>query len=426
MAHSGASPRILPLKSLPMAGFTLLVVLAAALSACGTADEPEGVVQPAEEPTGQQAEAVAAPQAGPGGIITFAGTGSPRFEGDGGPATNAGFYAPSGIALDRDGNAYISTDNRIRRVDAATGVITTVAGSGRGRFEGDGGPAVDAHIAEPKGMAIDRAGNLLFADYNNNRVRRIEAATGIITTAAGGQPGVRISKEVGDGGPATSAVVRDPMDIAVDGQGNIFIIGDQRLRRVEALSGIISTIAGTGQRGLSGDDEPSVASAFAEPEGVALDARGNIFIADAGNHRIRRVDGTTGAISTVAGLGKFGYIGLNEQEMPRGGSGGGYSGDGGPGTNAKLTLPSSVAIGPDGNVYFADGAVRVRKIDTATGIISTVAAGETVGVEKSGKIQIHTKVLGQIASIAINDAGEIFLADFKKNLVHKLTVPSAQ
>src|SRR5207302_624534 len=296
-------------------------------------------------------------------ITTVAGNGTAGFSGDGGPATSAELSGPTGIALDSRGNVFIadSGNARIRRVDAATRIITTVAGNGGFRFSGDGGPATAAGLGFPQGVAVDAGGNLFIADTVNPRIRHVDAATRIITTAAGNGP----ATFRGDGGPATSAELFTPVGIAVDSSGNLFIAegNNNRIRRVDAATGIITTVAGNGILGFSGDGGPATSAELFLPSGLAVDRVGNLFIADTHNHRIRRVNAATRLITTVAGNGTAGF-----------------SGDGGPATAAELALPQAVAVDAAGNLFIADTLnERIRRVDATTGIITTVAGNGTAG-----------------------------------------------
>ena len=286
-------------------------------------------------------------------ITTVAGTGTaliPGFpNGDGGPATSAGLSGSNWLAVDSSGNIFISvwmgagSSNTIRRVDAATGIITTVAGTGTPGFSGDDGPATSAQLQGAKGLVLDSSGNLFIADHDNNRIRRVDATTGIITTVAGnGTAGYS-----GDGGPATSATLNGPGFVALDSSRNLFIsdLGNHRIRRVDAKTGIITTVAGNGTFGYSGDGGPATSASFDFAKGIAVDSLGNVFVADAFNQRIRRVDATTGIITTVAGNGTEGY-----------------SGDGGPATSASLNHPYGVALDTSNHLFIADTASdRVRE-----------------------------------------------------------------
>ena len=224
-----------------------------------------------------------------GVVTTVAGTGEWGFSGDGGPAVEAQLYFPAGMAVDEAGNVYIADGNaRIRKVDASTGNISTVAGTGVFGYSGDGAPATEALLNSPRSVALDGAGNLYIADTTNNRIRKVDASTGNISTVAG--TGTR-SYFSGDGGPAVEARLWSPEGVAVDGAGNIYIADtdDDRIRKVDASTGIITTIAGTGAPGFRGDGGRATQARLDEPHGVALDAAGNIYIADTYNHRVRRL-----------------------------------------------------------------------------------------------------------------------------------------
>ena len=298
---------------------------------------------------------------GTGNITTVAGNGvGGSFSGDGGPATSASLSLPTGVALDGGGNVFIADwrNHRIRRVAAGTGVITTVAGNGWERFGGDGGPGTSASLSRPFGVAVDGGGNVLIADSQNNRIRRLAAGTGVITTVAG--TGTQGFSGDGDGGPATSVRLNYPYGVAVDGGGNVFIAdgGPFRIRRVDAGTGVITTVAGNGVEGFSGDGGPGTSASLWSPSGVAVDGGGNVFIADTYNHRIRRLAVGTGVITTVAGNGVEGF-----------------SGDGGPGTSATLRFPTGVAVDGGGNVLIADWLNhRIRRLAWVTAVSSSTTA----------------------------------------------------
>ena len=248
---------------------------------------------------------------GAGIIRTVAGNGLFKFSGDGGPATSATLNLPRTVAVDADGNLYIadSLSNRIRKV-SPDGIITTVAGSGNRGFSGDSGPAINASLKLPQGVATDSVGNLYIADTFNGRIRKV-GADGIITTVAGN--GTRTGSidgeggdpadDLGDDGPATSASLNRPRSVALDAAGNLYV-ADRNNHRTRKVSpgGIISTVAGTGVAGFSGDDGPATSAALNQPRSVAVDAGGNLYIADSNNERIRKVS-SDGTITTVAGNG---------------------------------------------------------------------------------------------------------------------------
>ncbi len=283
---------------------------------------------------------------GPSGIITtVAGTGVAGFSGDGGPAVAARIKNPYGLAVGSDGSLFIADagNHRIRRV-AAGGKITTVAGTGIGGFSGDGGPATVAQLNSPHGLALSPDGSLFIADLANARVRRI-GTDGNITTVAGISGG----GFSGDGGPAVAARLLFPSDVALGADGTLYFVdrSNQRVRRV-GIDGIITTVAGTGVGGFSGDGGPAVAARIRFPDGIAVAPDGNLYIADLNNQRIRRV-GPDGIINTVAGTGN-----------------GGFGGDGGPATAAQLNYPDGIALGPDGRLYIAEEVNhRIRQLGPA-------------------------------------------------------------
>ena len=289
-------------------------------------------------------------------IKTVAGNGIPGYSGDGGSAINAGLFYPQGVAVDASGNIFISDyyNNRIRKV-STSGIITTVAGTGTGGYSGDGGLATSANLLLPQGVAVDGSGNIYIADYYNNRIRKV-STSGIITTVAGSGTG----GYGGDGGTATSANLNLPQGVAVDASGNIYIAdnGNNRVRKVSP-SGIISTIAGNGTGGFSGDGSAATSAKLNSPAGVAVDGSGNIYIADYNNNRIRKVN-SSGIISTIAGNGT-----------------GGFSGDGGASVNAQLFNPRSVALDGMANVYIAD--YNNSRIRLALACVSGSYVGTTGG-----------------------------------------------
>ena len=246
-----------------------------------------------------------------GKISTIAGVGyAEGYSGDGGPATSARLDRPSAVALDSSGNVYIAdtNNNRIRMVNASTGDISTIAGTDYDYgYSGDGGAATSAELFYPYGVVLDSSRNVYIAGRNNHRIRMINAITGNISTIAGtGTYGYS-----GDGGAATSAQLHAPEGVDLDSYGNLYIAdkGNHRIRKVDAITGIISTIAGTGSAGFSGDGGPATDASFNKPIDVAFDSNDNIYIADFSNQRIRMVNASTGDISTIAGNGNYGFTG---------------------------------------------------------------------------------------------------------------------
>lgn len=279
-------------------------------------------------------------------LTVVGGNGTKGFSGDGGPATEAQLNEPYGLAIDGDGRIYFADrlNRRVRRVDAKTGAISTVAGDGSKTFSGDGGPATAAGLAEPNGVALDGKGKLYIADVADHRIRVVDLASGKIATFAGTGQG----KHDGDGGPATSASIFGARAVEVAPDGTVYVLERQgnSLRKVDAKTGVITTIAGTGKKGYTGDGGPALQATFDGPKEMALDPAGNIYIVDTENHAIRRIDAQTGTITTVAGTGKRGAVG-----------------EGALATKAQLDRPHGVAIGPDGTIYIGDtGNNRVRKV----------------------------------------------------------------
>jgi PKD repeat protein/sugar lactone lactonase YvrE len=268
-----------------------------------------------------------------GTISTFAGTGSRTYNGDGIPATQASLSWPHDVFVDPTGVVYVADANhhRVRRVDL-DGTIHTVAGTGVAGSSGDGGLAVDAQIKNPKSMVL-HDGVLYFSDLEN-KIRQVDLGTGIISTFAGnGSAGYS-----GDGGPATSAELNDPQRIQVDSAGDLYIADalNNVVRRVDGATHVITTVAGTGRAGLSGDGGQATAAQLSQPRGVALAGDSLLYVADTDNHRVRAVDLSTGLISTVVGTTA------------------GFSGDGGPAVQAQLDQPRGLTVLPDGDLLVAD------------------------------------------------------------------------
>jgi hypothetical protein len=303
-----------------------------------------------------------------GVIITVAGNGLFGYSGDGGPAILAELSDPTGAAVDSAGNLYFADPGNsvIRKVNASTGIVTTIAGTGTAGYSGDGGPAVSAELLSPMGITLDNAGNIYFADNGNAVVRKINASTGVITTVAGnGSWGY-----FGDGGPATSAMLSYDTNVAVDSAGNVYIADkyNMRVRKVSAATGIITTIAGNGTAGYSGDGSLATSAELDWPFGVAVDPVGNVYIADLYNNVIRKVTASSGVITTIIGNGTEGY-----------------SGDGGAASSAELNGPYDVALDVAGNFYISDSNNNViRKVAATSGSISTVAGNGTGGYSGDG------------------------------------------
>jgi len=310
-----------------------------------------------------------------------------------------------GLTVDGQGNVFFpsfTSGHQIKK-RAPDGTVTLVAGTGVQGYSGDGGPATAARLNNPYGMDVDGQGNLFFADYGNNRIRKVSPA-GIITTVAGnGAYGFS-----GDGGPATSAMLAIPHGVTVDGQGTLFIADtdNSRVRKVSP-DGIIRTIAGTGTQFYCGDGGPATSACVGWPDKVAVDPQGNVFIPDFLNHRIRKVT-PGGIIRTVAGVGPFGN------------GAGGYAGDGGPATGAQLNGPLAVALDAAGNLYIPDYFNhRVRKL-TPDGIITTVAGNGTAGFSGDGGPATGAQ-LNFPRAAAVDAAGQLYLADGNNGRIRRLT-----
>jgi sugar lactone lactonase YvrE len=331
----------------------------------------------------------------PGTITTVAGNGKIGYAGDGGPAVEAEFNAPTGLAVDGEGNLFITdTDNhRVRKV-GVNGIVTTVAGSGpvgsgKGGFSGDNGPATDARFSNPYGLAVDGEGNLFIGDVGNSRIRKI-GVNGVVTTVAGNGK----FAYSGDGGPAILASINGPASLAAGTMGDLFFADafNTRVRKVSS-DGTISTVAGGGKPldGL-GDGGPATQARLKLPTSIALDAMGNLFIADFGNNRVRKVD-TKGIITTLAGTGEEGF-----------------SGDGGPATEARFNRANRLAVDPAGNLFISDTLnFRVRKV-SPSGIVTTVVGTGEAGFSGDGGPAAQAR-LDAPYFLAIDRTGNLFIGD---------------
>jgi hypothetical protein len=367
------------------------------------------------------------PAAGPtpavGTILTVAGNGRGGLGGDGGPATAARFANPGGLAVDRAGNLYVAenTLNRIRKVDGATGVITTVAGrttidairgltplGSTGGFSGDGGPATAATFDQPQHVAVDAAGNLHISDLRNHRVRRVDAKTGIITTVVGsGAIGQGKGSYSGDGGTATAATLNGPQALAFDGAGNLYI-ADNLNGRVRKVSpdGIITTVAGGGKDPVTeGADATSVT--LGRPRNIAVDGEGNLFIWDSSLNRVLKLR-PDGKLGFYAGNGTAGF-----------------SGDGGPATAAQLNADFlAMTVDSAGNLFLSDRLNnRVRKV-SPDGIITTVAGSGATGFGNGGFSgdggPATAAQLSVPFSVALDAAGSLYIADVLNARIRKV------
>ncbi len=332
-------------------------------------------------------------------ISTLAGNGIQGYSGDSVAATLTRLNSPACVVLDKLGNLYISDNGNhlIRKVNALTGLITTIAGNRTTNFGGDGFNSINANLNFPLAIAFDLSNNLFLADYNNNRVRKINRLTGIITTVAGGGTG-------GDNILATASAV-SPAGLTFDKEGNLYIADNvnDKIRKVNTSTGVITTIAGNGIQGYSGNGGLALSASLNNPAGITFDTLGNLYIADGGNNVIRKINKNTNIITTVAGTSTNGFIG-----------------DGYVATIAWLANPSGIAVDKSGNLYIADkGNNRIRKVTYNTGIITTIAGNGTQGYGGNGGIAISAK-LNYPTGISLDLFGNIFIADRGNYVIRKI------
>lgn len=330
----------------------------------------------------------------PATIVTVAGNGQWLYTGDGGAATNAPIFLPAGVAVDPSGNMYIadSGNNRIRLVTAATGVITTVAGTGSPSSAGDGTLAVNAGVSDPGALLLDGAGDLYIADSSNHAIRKLSLTTHTITTVAGqlNQQGYS-----GDSGPATAATLNTPEGLALDPNGNLYIADTKNhvIRKLDVATGLISTYAGVGTPGYSGDGGLAASAQLNGPWGIATDGAGNLYIADLNNNRIRKVS-TAGMITTVVGDGTTAV-----------------AGDGQSGPATSINNPAAVVIDVAGNLYVADsGHNIVRKVNAVTGI-TTAIAGTGSPTFMGDKAPANLAGLYGPYALTLDGQGNLYVAD---------------
>ena len=418
------------------------------------------------------------------GILhAFAGDGIPGNRGDGGPALEARFRGPHSLTLDRHGNIYTAdlSNSTIRRIDAQTGVITTVAGCGRAGRGGDGGPALEAELDVHCGMAVDEAGNLYLSSEWQNTIRKVDAQTGIIDLFAGhdarhypseqgasrpylGQGledwgGLSWGGYHGDGGPAKDAAFYHPEHLAFDSKGDLYVCdnSNHRIRKIDMASGIITTAFGNGVPASNGDGGPATEASTLMPDAICLDAHDNLFVGEKYGYRVRKVDAQTGIATTLVGNGVpgWGEEGLHGSETVCNSVEAGiladsdgtvywcdcsgrlrrYDGqtgvvttalggttihDGEPATQGFLTAPTGICAGPDGHIYFADFFnQRVRKIDAQTGVISTVAGNGSRAYGGDGGPGPEA-YLSNPHDVSVDSQGRVVIADTRHGYVRRV------
>src|SRR4051812_4608659 len=306
----------------------------------------------------------------------IAGTGVAGFSGDGRPGGEAQINSPYGLTIGPDGALYFCEigNHRVRRLDLKSGIISTAAGSGQKGYAGDGGPATEASLNEPYEVRFDRAGNMFFAEMQNHVVRRVDAKTRTVSTVAG----TGVAGFSGDGGPAAKAQLRQPHSIAFDSEGKLLIcdIGNHRIRRVDVERGTIETWAGTGERKPTPDGAPVAGTPLNGPRAITVAPDGQLYLVLREGNSVYRIDPKASRIYHVAGTGETGY-----------------TGDGGPAKEAKLSGPKGIAWAPDNSLYLADTESHtIRRIDLKSGIITTVLRGlkrpHGIFVAKDGTVYV--------------------------------------
>lgn len=335
-------------------------------------------------------------------ITTLAGTGASGYSGDGGKSQLAAVGGPFGLAVGPDGALYVCeiANHVIRRIDSTTQKISTVAGSGRAGYAGDGGSATKALLNEPYEILFDADGHMFFVEMKNNLVRRVDRTTNVISTVAGnGKAGFS-----GDGGPATSSTLKSPHSISLDSERHLDIcdIGNHRIRRVDLASGIIRTLSGTGERKPTPEGALLAGTPLNGPRALAFDGKSNLYLALREGNAVYRIDLKTNTLHHVAGSGEKGF-----------------SGDGGNARQAKLSGPKGITVGPDGNVYLADTenhAIRIIRISDGT--IDTLIGDGIRGDGPDG--QPRSCRLAQPHGIHVDARGNIYVGDSSNHRVRVL------
>lgn len=335
-------------------------------------------------------------------VVTVAGNGDDGYSGDGGPALKAAVSQPFGITIGPDGALYVCEvgSHAIRKIDMKSGVITTVAGNGTKGFSGNGGLATKAQLNEPYEVRFDAEGNMYFVEMQNHIVRRVDANTGVINLVAGsGKQGFS-----GNGGPALNATLSRPHSIALDNDGNLYIcdIGNHRVRRVDLSTGVITTFAGTGERKKTPDGSPISGTPLNGPRALDFDGRHSLILALREGNAIYRIDLKSATLHHVAGTGKKGY-----------------TGHGGPAKVAQLSGPKGVALTPNGDICFADTESHtIRVVRSGTGIIETIVGDGQKGDGPDGSPAKCR--LDRPHGVFVDKAGNVYVGDSNNHRVRML------
>jgi streptogramin lyase len=335
-------------------------------------------------------------------ITVFAGTGEKGYSGDKGEATKAKLNNPFDVAFDKEGNLYFSDtfNHCVRRVEKKSGMITTVAGNGKKGYTGDGNPAIEASMNEPYGIELDQEGNLFIVDRLNYCIRRVNPSGKIETVAGTGKSGYS-----GDGGPATKAQFKEPNGLCLDGKGKLYIadVADQRVRVVDLKSGIINTFCGTGKKEHKGDGGPYAEASLFGPRAVAIGPDGSLFICEREGNCIRKVDFQLGKIDQIAGTGKKGY-----------------AGDGALASEATFNGPKELDVDDQGNIFVVDTENQaIRRIDVKSGIITTVAGCGKRGGEGDGGPATKA-LLGRPHGVVVTKDGTLFIGDTENHKIRRV------
>jgi sugar lactone lactonase YvrE len=337
-------------------------------------------------------------------VVTIAGTGKDEHSGDGGPAVKAGVGGPFGLTIGPDGDLYVceTTTHSVRRINLKSGVISTVAGTSKKGYAGDGGPAREALLNEPYEIRFDSHGNMLFVEMQNQIVRKVDARTGIISTIAGtGKRGFG-----GDGGPATKAEFSSPHSIALDSRDTLYIcdIGNHRLRAVDPATGLVTTVSGTGEKKATADGAKLMGTPLNGPRTLDFDAKRGLFLALREGNAVYRIDLEKKTLHHLAGTGKAGY-----------------TGDGGVARDAQLAGPKGLALAPNGDIYLADTESHtIRVIRAATGKIETVVGDGKQGDGPDGDPRRCR--LNRPHGVFVDRSGNLYIGDSSNNKVRLLKV----